>query len=144
VVILAWHLYLSSQQVHSPLTWHQFPQVSIYATRISPPHLSPPSQIPLPISLPSNEKEFLGARWGEVCTFLTAEGGAVHGFTEDFDGECAGLLQRHVILVILFQETLRRGIIGADGRGFPASVIARWIGLVELEPMDIVVPSIQK
>ena len=79
-----------------------------------------------------------------VCTLFTAEGGTVHGFAENFDGEGTGLFQCHVIFVILLQETLGRSIISADGRGFPASIIARGIRLVELEAMDIIVASIQE
>jgi hypothetical protein len=51
-----------------------------------------------------------------------------------------GVLQGDVLLVVLLEQVLRGLLVGADGRGPPAAVVAAGVALVQLEP-PVLVPA---
>lgn len=66
-------------------------------------------------------------------TLLTTQLGRVHRLAEHLDRNPARLVQSTVLLVVLLQQTRRTRVVGTDTRGLPAAVVARRVGLVELE-----------
>lgn len=57
-------------------------------------------------------------------TFFAVEGGAIHGLAEDLDGKGLGLFQGHVFFVVLLEDALCGGVVGANAGCLPAAIIA--------------------
>jgi hypothetical protein len=66
-------------------------------------------------------------------TLFTAQLGRVHSFAQDFHGQSTGFLQVTFLFVVLFQQRLCTGIVGADAGGFPATIVTAGVALVKLE-----------
>lgn len=66
-------------------------------------------------------------------TLLAAQLGRVHGLAEHLDGQTTSLLQIALLLVILLEQALGAGVVGADAGGLPAAVVAGRVALVQLE-----------
>ena len=64
----------------------------------------------------------------------------IHRLAQHLDRQLARLLQVAVLVVVLFQQTLRRSVVGAHACSLPAAVVAGGVGLVELE-LPLVVPA---
>lgn len=81
------------------------------------------------------------SKWGPITrdgddpkrTLLAAQLGRVHGLAEHLDGQAAGLLQVALLLVVLLEQALGAGVVGADAGGLPAAVVAGRVALVQLE-----------
>jgi hypothetical protein len=77
---------------------------------------------------------------GCTRTLLAAELGGVHGLAEHLDCEPTRLFQVALLLVVLLQQALGRGIVCTDACRLPAAVVATGVALVELE-LSLGVPS---
>jgi hypothetical protein len=66
-------------------------------------------------------------------TLLAAELGRVHGLAEHLDCKPTGLLEVALLLVVLLQQALRRGVVCPDTSCLPATIVATGVALVELE-----------
>lgn len=77
-------------------------------------------------------------------TLLTAQLCRIHRLAQDLDSHGASLLQSRVLLVVLFQQTLCAGIVGANTGGLPASVVSTRVALVQLELAQVVPPSVDE
>lgn len=73
-------------------------------------------------------------------TLLTAQLRRIHCLAQDLDSHGTGLLQSRILLVVLLEQALCAGIVGADAGGLPASVVSTRVALVQLE-LAQVVPS---
>lgn len=79
---------------------------------------------------PKPERTLLGARLRRV-----------HGLGQDLDGQLQRVLQGHLaLLVLVLEDVLGREVVGTDRLGLPAAVIARGVGLEQLEA-KVVVPA---
>mmetsp|Transcript_18571 Transcript_18571/g.37742 ORF Transcript_18571/g.37742 Transcript_18571/m.37742 type:complete len:225 (+) Transcript_18571:176-850(+) len=76
--------------------------------------------------------------------FFRGEGGGVHALVEHLDRQLDHVLELHVVLVLLLEDRLRRLVVCADCRGFPAAVVARRVALVQLETKVLVPARPQK
>ncbi len=77
-------------------------------------------------------------------TLLGRQVGRFHRLGQDLDGQHARILERNFLRVVLFQDTLRRRVVGADTVRLPAKVITRRIRVIQLEPVVHVPARIQK
>lgn len=77
-------------------------------------------------------------------TLLTAEVCRIHGLAQDLDGQTASLSQRALVVVVLLEQTLGTGVVGADAGGLPAAVVATGVALVELELTLVVVSGVDE
>lgn len=59
-----------------------------------------------------------------MLTLFTAQLCRVHRLAQHLDGHGASLLQSAVFLIILLQQTLGTGIVGASTGGLPAAVVS--------------------
>jgi hypothetical protein len=66
-------------------------------------------------------------------TLLAAELGRIHGLAEHLDCKPTRLLEVALLLVVLLQQALGRGVVCTDTRRLPAAVVATRVALVELE-----------
>lgn len=79
-----------------------------------------------------------------ALTLLRAQLRRIHRLAHCLENEFLGLLERDFVLVILFEKGGRRGVVCADTRGLPARVVARRIGLIQLETVERVVADVEK
>jgi len=80
----------------------------------------------------------------EMLTFLARQGRRVHRLAHDTDDERDRILDRDVVLVLLLEQTLCRAVVGPDACRLPTTVVAGWIGVVQLELVVGIVPSVQQ
>lgn len=84
------------------------------------------------------------SRNGTRLTFLAPQGGTVHGPAHHPQNESDGFVNTNVVFILLFEKALGGSIVRADTGCFPPGIVARGIGMVQLEAIVWVISSIEE
>lgn len=78
-------------------------------------------------------------------TLVRAQWCGIHSLAEDLDGKVLSLLEGEtVLLVLLSQDTLGTGRVGANACCLPSCIVARGVRVVQLESVVLIPSSINE
>jgi len=77
-------------------------------------------------------------------TFLTPQSRTIHCLAHRPQHQPNGVLHLDVVFILLLQQTLGRAVVCAYTCCFPARVVPRWVGMVQLEVVVWVVASVEQ